>query len=659
MARRLLVAVLVVLCAAPASAGKRARARQCKQACGVPIQQCVDGGGRRGKCKRQVLRRCKSEGITVCVPPGTYAVALTGSDAPGCGAPDAPCRTIQFVLDELVPPGGVGTIKVAAGTYDDVRSCNVGSIANQTVVCIINRHITLRGGFVPPDWDTPSSDPGATVLDAKGEARVLRVLRSTPNEAAGSLEMDGFTLQNGLAQGASSGGVDAMWVAGGGMLAENSALTLRNVVFRDNQVIGGTTGQAEGGRASGGGLAMYDTDWSTSTAVATLQNVTFERNHARGGGGADVGGYALGGAIFAYWTALSGDGVVFTDNSATAGSTNGAGFSGSDKGDALGGAVAASLHSTVDLRHVGARGNVATGGDAANGEAGGAFGGAFFAELATLTLTEAVVEGNRAQGGDGKNETTAASLAQAGGVFATMSSLTLDRARVVGNEVRAGDGVRHGGVSEGGGVAVTLGARDGVDVPFTIRNSVIASNLVAVGSGTLVGGGGGGLFLQGARGTVEHATIADNRLGEPHLLGGGIGILALPGWPTHVTVTDSILANHRSPASHPSCYADAALWAAENTSATVTRVLFANNIHDTNGGISGGCNVPSGAVGTSGVLTAGAAGFVSAGAPDEDYHLVAGSPAIDRAAGTVAVDLDGNARPSGTSADLGAYEFAP
>src|SRR5439155_18689126 len=115
---------------------------------------------------------------------------------------------------------------------------------------------------------------------------------------------------------------------------------------------------------------------------------------------------------------------------------------------------------------------------------------------------------------------------------------------------------------------------------------------------------------------------------------------------------------HTTPGLNPSCYADAALWVAADATADVTRVLFANNVHDTNAGISGGCNVPSGTVNMTGVLSAQYAGFVSPGNPDQDYHLTAGSPAVDQATGgSAGMDLDGNPRPYGAAPDPGAYEF--
>jgi hypothetical protein len=242
----------------------------------------------------------------------------------------------------------------------------------------------------------------------------------------------------------------------------------------------------------------------------------------------------------------------------------------------------------------------------------------------------------------------------------TTTALTLDRVRMIGNEARAGDGVVNGGIPEGGALAVTVAARDGSELPFTVRNTVIASNLVSVGSGTRSGGGGGGVWVQGATGTLEHVTIADNALGDPYLLGAGVGILPLSGLQTSVAFTNAIFANHTSPSTGPGVYTNAALWVAQDASADVTHALFAGNVHDSNAGTWDVLNVPSGTINLTDVFDAPSAGFVSAGDPNDDYHLTAGSPAVDRAApSAVTVDLDGNARPAGAAPDLGAYERLP
>ena len=655
-ARALLLVVSILVCAVPAVAGNRRARVACKQSCAQSISECAEQTGRLRKCKKQVVRRCVREGIAVCTPQTetqTLCVATTGSDAADCGSPDAPCRSIQFAIDHRVPAGGAGIIKIGAGTFDGMGSC--GTSPTSAVVCIVNKQITLLGGFVAPNWDTASGDPAATVIDAQGAGRGVHVVRGGEVGPDTSLVAEGLTIQNGLVEAPATGPLAERSAFGGGLYAQHSAITLRNVVFRDNEARGGVTSEDEGGRGAGGALAAYS-GWASVAAPAVLQGVRFESNRARGGVGVQMGGYALGGAMFTHSIGVTGDDVVFAGNTATAGATDGAGTNGAEKADALGGALAVGIHGVVELQGVQATDNVATGGEAPNGEAGGAFGGALYAEAGTLTVVGGRLAGNRAVGGDGSNDTTGGSVAQGGAVQVLQSSLTLDRVEVVANEARSGNGVDNGGIPVGGGVAVILGEFENSARPFTIRNSVLADNALARGTGTLVIGAGGGLFVNGATGLVEHSTIADNHLDVTDDAGGGIAVLPVPGWETNVDVVDSIIANHRDPGVHPLGYSNAGLWVAAGASAAVRRVLYANNLHDSNAGIDDPYNLPPGTFTENEMWTDADAGFAAPG----DYHLLSGSPAIDRAVGsTVAVDLDGNARPAGAASDLGAYEFLP
>ena len=66
----------------------------------------------------------------------------TGADGGSCGTASQPCKTIQGAVNVSV---NGDTIRVAAGTYQDNVSCldNVPA-----VVCLINRHLTIRGGYL-------------------------------------------------------------------------------------------------------------------------------------------------------------------------------------------------------------------------------------------------------------------------------------------------------------------------------------------------------------------------------------------------------------------------------------------------------------------------------------------------------------------------------
>jgi len=88
--------------------------------------------------------------------------------------------------------------------------------------------------------------------------------------------MEGFTIQNGLAQGTTGGG-DFSTFASGGLWAQNSSVTLKTMIFRNNRATGGSTTQSYGGGGSGGGLAIQS---SKSGIVSTLENVVFSGNQA-------------------------------------------------------------------------------------------------------------------------------------------------------------------------------------------------------------------------------------------------------------------------------------------------------------------------------------------------------------------------------------------
>jgi hypothetical protein len=90
----------------------------------------------------------------------TFFVATTGADNPAGGGPAAPFRSIQFAVNRAVSGD---TIQVAAGSYTynpatDVTSGNFGTTA---VVAVVNKQLTIRGGFSTADWNTynPAANP--------------------------------------------------------------------------------------------------------------------------------------------------------------------------------------------------------------------------------------------------------------------------------------------------------------------------------------------------------------------------------------------------------------------------------------------------------------------------------------------------------------------
>ena len=101
-----------------------------------------------------------------------------------------------------------------------------------------------------------------------------------------------------------------------------------------------------------------------------------------------------------------------------------------------------------------------------------------------------------------------------------------------------------------------------------------------------------------------------------------------------------------------------ALTVSEGSTANLYKGLFAGNTNDTN--IDGRPLPPGTITGLDTMIYASSAGFVAPGAPDYDYHIIPDSPAVARATGsTITDDVDGQPRPYGEVADIGADEYVP
>ena len=559
----------------------------------------------------------------------------TGADASGCGSEAAPCRTIQYAVNAS---SSNDEILVAEGsyTYDVGLDPCAQYIGTNAVVCILNKRLTLRGGYAPGAWSAPDPAQHPTVIDGADLYRGVLVQRTSPSAPAAGIVMGGFTVRRGLVQGAASGGNAATFAFGAGMLVDSSPAEIRATIFRDNQAFGGNTTSAYGGAAAGGGLALR-----RASAGSMLEDLVFERNRAEGGNGGDRGGFGIGGGLFTFESTITAADLVFTGNLAIGGDTAGNGISGGEQGDGQGGGAAFQEGSDAVVSGVVASGNQATGGNAGT-NAGGAFGGGLYAEKATLALTGADVFDNVALGGNG----THGGVSSGGGFMAQNAVVTIERGRMVDNRATGGSGSVTRGAGGGGGAYLS---RFGSVGSGTIRNSIFADNLAQMGaSGTPPGGGGGGLFLQGLPMTIDHVTVAENRLGSMPMQGTGIVILSGTSG-ANVTMRHSIIADHTTAGG-------AALHVQPGNSVTLVRGIYAgNNDNDNSDGSPDAAGTFTG-LGT--MLATGPLDFLSPGAPSFDYHIAASSPAVDQATGsTIAVDFDGVAR-TGTP-DIGADEATP
>ena len=84
----------------------------------------------------------------------TRYVAVTGFDIGSCTDPSAPCRNIQYAINQSVSGD---TIKVAVGTYTYAAASDIcPSEQTKSVVCTNQKALTLLGGYTMRTGHTPT-----------------------------------------------------------------------------------------------------------------------------------------------------------------------------------------------------------------------------------------------------------------------------------------------------------------------------------------------------------------------------------------------------------------------------------------------------------------------------------------------------------------------
>ena len=141
----------------------------------------------------------------------TRYVAASGTDTGNCSSPGAPCHTIQYAVNQSASGD---RILVAQGTYVYNAATDPCSFfLTRAVVCFANKRLTILGGYSTSNWSTANPAANLTVIDGQNARRgVAFVGISNP---ATHLDMEGFTIQNGRAQGPLYNGVPGG--RGGGM----------------------------------------------------------------------------------------------------------------------------------------------------------------------------------------------------------------------------------------------------------------------------------------------------------------------------------------------------------------------------------------------------------------------------------------------------------
>jgi hypothetical protein len=581
---------------------------------------------------------------------GDYYVHVgAGVDSAQCGTTAYPCQSIERAIQNATTDS---TIHVATGVYTyrgTNNPCNI-YLGYSAVACIVNKRVTLYGGYAS-DWSQRNPALYPSVIDGGDRVQGVVVIDTETNrQSIAGLNMDGFTVRNGVMRGASQGNDHATFAFGGGISTIYANLTLRNVRFENNHAIGGGATMTYGGSAAGGGLSIRRTP-----SPATLENLVFVNNTAESGRGLVRGGYALGGGLFTFLATVNATDLEFTGNRAIAGGSNGSGVTTDGvTADGLGGAAAFQTSSQINLTRVAATDNEAQGGDAVT-RAGGAYGGAFHIEgepwnqgqASRVIIRDCVLRDNIARGGNATGQQSAATggIVGGGAIATAHGSVETYNCAILHNQAYGGNGVQQG--AAGGGGFYLQNLVDGSSYG-SMSNSIIADNRVKAGTGRIVGGGGGGVWLQGTRATMTHVTIADNLLESTPLLGSGIVVMSfgVQSGAKPALLEYSVVANNSGEGD------TTVLHVTSGNTLNLTRNLFAANEGLLNTFDVGTVN------GADTTVAADNALFAGAGAPNYDYRISFASPAVDIAQGsTLTTDYDGDTRTG--VPDAGAQEAAP
>ena len=222
--------------------------------------------------------------------------------------------TIQAAIDAATD-GDI--IKIGEGTYT-----NVFSRAGVRQIAYISKTVTLKGGYVPPNWDAADPNAHPTILDAQNSGRGIFISDNTHPV------IDGIRIINGNAAGLGADGPDH-YDGGGCIYTHRAYLTLQNTKITS------CTAQVGGGIFSyygaititnasittntvkmfGGGIRSFATD-------VTMQNSLVGRN-------VTTDGYSYAGGMYlSFGRALFSNNVI--SNNTTMQHAGGFMLSGSD-----------------------------------------------------------------------------------------------------------------------------------------------------------------------------------------------------------------------------------------------------------------------------------------------------------------------------------------
>ena len=555
--------------------------------------------------------------------------------------------TVQAAIDAATHPTDVVKISgVCAGAQD---------VDGLRQLAYLDHSVTLQGGW---NSDFTACDPALypTTLNALGLGRVLYVHTGV------SATVEGLNITGGDAAGLGGAGLTVNEGAGGGLYAQYSALTVRNAAIYGNYA---STAGGEG-YGYGGGIAIYNAALTVTNSLIR-ENVASLNSNGAGGGlylqqdqlrssghydvviqdcqiltnTGSVAAHGLGGGVkmtYSYY----GD-VALTDNLIRG--NRAAGGAGEGKGGGF--YCSNSINSTATRL----AGNQVLYNEAASGAFSG-YGGGVYADTCNMALNSNTIQHNRAAYtnhsdyagyGGGVYVTGGSAYSASEGMF-TRNDIAYNAANPLGHGLGGGmylassagigtplapqsalNGERlrfntagaSGYDSRGGGLFIYL-------VKPVLRNLLVTDNQAT--------SQGAGIYVSGAKVTVQHATLVHNTGGD----GAGIHVaetvIGLDTYTGTLGLYNSIVASQTVGVS-----------VALTNSATLDYVLWHNNTANTGG---------SGVISSTHTLS-GDPRFAADG-----YHLLGTSPAKDVVeVSPVEEDVDGDFRYGGYGYDLGADEY--
>jgi len=616
-------------------------------------------------------------------------VAPTGSDSGSCDNSATPCATLQYAVDRAEVDD---EIRLAGGTYTGVSDRprdDVDTTGNVTQLVYISTTLAIRGGYTLTNWIDADPVAHPTVLDAQDQGRVIYITQG----AAPILE--NLWITGGDATNLYGGPSPDYMDAGGGVYAFRATLTMSNCV-----VVGNTASTSR--LAWGGGVFLYEGANAEFTGNSFTGNISSHgTRHGRAGGlglhnsSATLTGNTFTGNIGASFSGGWGGAAYLRDSGITMTGNDVSGNTASTSGNSIyvghGGGLLI-YGGTATLTGNTIQGNL--GGTGGRGDGGG-----LHAMTCDVTLTGNTISENTGSAGNSAN---------GGGVYVSGGSATLVSNTIISNTGSTGD------YGYGGGVSIELGVNP--LEPAVLQNNTVRGNRCStsdegIGGGVKIDGGvsllsgnwvegntagvtgygrGGGIYLHSGHATLEGNTVISNtaaRNSSTTGWGGGLMISSVA-----FTLTNNVVAGNTastqggglylqfpsnfSPIIHNTIADNAGAGAAVYLNASYYSPGLTNTI------ISGHPN--TGITATTGSVlsldstlwygngaTTGGPGTIQtthdySGDPvfvnpaAWDYHIGAGSEALDRGVGTVVdSDIDAQPRPAGSAPDLGADELLP